>query len=414
MNEPGSAEQVTRRFLDGILAGDEGVIRSTLGDDAVLVLPRPSLSGTTIAGGDNLARALVELRSRYASPTAEYGIVLGSGDAAAAEWRLSATLAASGAEYDQFYGWFFVLRDGLIAEVREYIDTGYGQRMSDAAAAGVLERRASSTAPSPGAPSGRRLAGKTALVTGSTRGIGKAIAARFAAEGARVLVTGRTSPDGESVVESIRAAGGEAGYVRADLTVESDVRAAIDAACEQFGGLDVLVNNVTVTDVLRVGPDRRDGAVTEIETEDWESILRGGATSAFWACKHAFPAMIEAGGGSIVSISSSASTRGVRGMIGHSASKAALEALTRSVAVDGAPHGIRANSLVLGFIADTGGHEALLEDAGRGAALRGMHLTRLGMAEDVAAAALFLASDEAGFVTGISLPLDGGAGCKLG
>jgi len=259
-----------------------------------------------------------------------------------------------------------------------------------------------------------RLAGKVALVTGSTRGIGRAIALRFAAEGASVVVVGRSTDDGDAVVTAIRDGGGRAVYARADVMVEADVQAAVATASSAFGRLDVLVNNAAATDLLRVGPDRADAAAAELTTAAWEAILRGGVTSAFWACHHAMPVLAATGGGSIVSISTGAAIRAVAGMAGHSASKAALEALTRSVAADGAPLGIRANSLVLGFISDSGGHAALLEEPARAAALQAMHLTRMGTVDDVAAAALFLASDEAGFVTGVSLPLDGGSSVRLG
>ncbi len=257
-----------------------------------------------------------------------------------------------------------------------------------------------------------RLAGKVALVTGSTRGVGRAIATRFAAEGARVVVTGRSDDDGHAVVAAITGNGGTAVFVRTDVGVEKDVRGAIGAATSEFGRLDVLVNNAGATDLLRIGPNRRDAAVADIENEAWEGILRGSLTSALWACKYAIPAMTASGGGSIVSISTAAARAAAPGMVGHSASKAALEALTRSIALDGAPHHIRANSLVLGFITDSGGHEGMLDNPSALDGLRAAHLTRLGRTDDVANAALFLASDEAEFVTGISMPVDGGISCR--
>jgi NAD(P)-dependent dehydrogenase (short-subunit alcohol dehydrogenase family) len=258
-----------------------------------------------------------------------------------------------------------------------------------------------------------RLEGKVAVVTGSTRGIGRAIAIRFAAEGAKVVVTGRTSEDGSDVVRTIRDQQGDAVFVRTDVTVEDDVRNAIAAATTEFGRLDVLVNNAGATDILRAGPNRRDGHLADIETDAWEAIFRGSTTSAFWACKYALAPMSAGGGGAVVSISTAAAGRAVAGITAHAASKAAVEALTRVVAVEGASHHVRANSIVVGFIVDSGGHEPVLDDPERLSALRSMHLTRLGRTEDIASAALFLASDEAGFVTGVSLPVDGGTSVRL-
>jgi ketosteroid isomerase-like protein len=142
--EAGSlGERVARAFLDGIIAGDETAIRETLADNAVLVLPRPTAEGATIAGGANLAAALVGIGARYAAQKATYGTVLGDEQSAAVEWRLQATLRATGADYDQFYSWFFDLAGGKIVEVREYLDTVYGHRMNDDANAAVVARHTS-------------------------------------------------------------------------------------------------------------------------------------------------------------------------------------------------------------------------------------------------------------------------------
>ena len=137
-----SAEPLVRRFLDALLAGDEGALRETLAADAVLVLPRPGMSGQTIAGADNLAAALGGLIRRYRDATARYGTVLADERSAAVEWRLTAKLVSNGADYEQFYCWVFDVAEGRIAEIREYIDTAYGRRMSDATSDTVLSERA--------------------------------------------------------------------------------------------------------------------------------------------------------------------------------------------------------------------------------------------------------------------------------
>lgn len=258
---------------------------------------------------------------------------------------------------------------------------------------------------------GSRLAGKVALVTGSTRGIGRAIAIRFAEEGASVIVTGRTREAGAAVEAEIRAAGGRATYVPTDLAREADVKAAVDAAVRDYGSLTLLVNNAAPTDL--VGPGRIDRSVAEVTDEAWDRIMQVALKAIVWACRHAIPPMVEAGGGAIVHISSAASILGTAGLDTYTAAKGALNALTRSMAVELADRNIRVNCISSGMVLSSEGAHKLMEHPVIGPATRAMHLTRLGLPEDIANAALFLASDEAAFVNGAILPVDGGSTARM-
>jgi len=246
-----------------------------------------------------------------------------------------------------------------------------------------------------------RLEGHVAVVTGSTRGIGRATAEMFAAEGAKVLITGRSEDAGKDVEETIRSAGGEAAYFRADVEREEDVRAAIAEALRIFGKLTVLVNNAAPTDLMATGDF--DGPITDLTTERWDRLMRGTLTSVFWACKYAIPEMIASGTGSIVNISSSASIRGWTGIDVYTAAKAGMNGLTRSIAAEYGAANIRCNCIVTGVIfpPDPEGNPLA-------AAVGPLQLLRLGRHSDMAYAATYLASDESSFVTGVLLPVDGG------
>ena len=256
-----------------------------------------------------------------------------------------------------------------------------------------------------------RMTGQVALVTGSTRGIGRAIAERFAAEGARVVLTGRSEATGAEVEAVIRAAGGEATYVATDFTREADVARAVSVAVERYGGLATLVNNVAPTDL--VGPGRGDRSLAEITDDAWDEIMTVALKQLVWCCRHAVPHLAAADGASIVNISSAASIRGTPGIDAYTAAKGAINALTRSLAVELAPQGVRVNTIVCGMVLTSEGAYKMMEHPVIGPATHALHLTRLGLPEDIANVALFLASNEAAYVTGVNLPADGGLLAKM-
>ncbi|MSO36908.1 MAG: SDR family oxidoreductase [Acidimicrobiia bacterium] len=247
-----------------------------------------------------------------------------------------------------------------------------------------------------------RLGGERVLITGSTAGIGRAIALRCAAEGAAVVVTGRDEIRGEAVVAEIRGDNGTAELVLADLDGESTCEELVEQASSALGGITVLVNNAVsgTTDVS-------DGAVTDLSTETWDEALRVNLTAPMWCCRAAIPHMLDAGHGSIINISTRQAERAAKGFTAYIASKAGLNGLTRAIAVDYASHGIRCNTISPGYVLNDRRDADITDE--RRARLEGMHLTRLGVADDVAHAAVFLASTESEFITGTNLALDGGS-----
>lgn len=251
--------------------------------------------------------------------------------------------------------------------------------------------------------SGPRLAGKVAIVTGagsqaSGIGNGRAAAVLFAREGARVLVVDRVRERAEETLAMVRDEGGEADAFEADVTDGEDCRAMVEFAVAKWGKLDILDNNV--------GIGGR-GTVVEVDEADWERVMRVNVTGMMLASKHAIPAMAAAGGGAIVNISSISAMR-PRGLTPYSASKGAVIALTRAMAIDHAREGIRVNCIAPGPVYTPLVYAAGMSDELRERRRLASPLQLEGTGWDVGYAALFLVSDEARYITGVVLPVDGG------
>jgi len=245
-----------------------------------------------------------------------------------------------------------------------------------------------------------RLTGKVALVSGSASGMGQSEATIFAREGARVIVADLLETEGKQTVDKIVGAGGQARFVKLDVSSESDWRAAIDAAVSAFGRLDILVNNAGIS-----GTFDQD----MLSTSAWDSLMNVNAKGVFLGMKHAVPAMQKAGGGSIVNISSISGFVGQTGVhMGYNASKGAVRTMTKSAAVQFAKDGIRVNSVHPGFLPPMRTSKTSADPAWRKPLLDAVPMKREGRVEEVAYAVLFLASDEASYITGAELVVDGG------
>jgi NAD(P)-dependent dehydrogenase (short-subunit alcohol dehydrogenase family) len=247
-----------------------------------------------------------------------------------------------------------------------------------------------------------RLEGKVALITGGGSGMGKVASAVFAREGAKVVLTDVADAAGEAAAAEIVAAGGDARYVHADVSDESDAKAMVDAAVNGYGRLDILYNNAGV--MLPA-----DGSVHTTDASVWETTLAVNVKGVAFGCKYGVPVMVAGGGGSVINVASFVAWMGAAtSQTAYTASKGAVLAMTREIAVEYARKGVRCNALCPGPIETPLLMELLSTDAARERRFVHIPMGRLGRAEELANAALFLASDDSSFMTGASLIVDGG------
>ena len=265
-----------------------------------------------------------------------------------------------------------------------------------------------------------RLSGKTAIVVGAGSigpgwGNGKATAVTFAREGAQVFCVDRNAAAAQETVDIIAGEGGKATAFTADASRAAEVEAMVAACLKAFGRIDVLDNNVGIAEM---------GSVVEVAEAEWDRVFAVNLKTAFLAMKHVIPVMVGQGGGSIINISSIASIRHLGiSYVSYGASKAAMNQMTRTTAVEFAAKHVRVNTILPGLMkTPMVEHSAGLAASYAKGDVEAMWRARdaqvpmghMGEAWDVANAALFLASDEANFITGVALPVDGGALVKVG
>jgi len=247
-----------------------------------------------------------------------------------------------------------------------------------------------------------RLEGKVAVITGGASGMGMVASKLFAAEGARVVLTDVADDAGQAVAEEIGRDGGEALYVHADVSREADAQAMVRAAVDRFGRLDVLYNNAGI-----MPPP--DGSVVDTADDVWDAVLAVNVKGVAHGCRFGIPAMLEGGGGSIVNVASFVAWMGAATpQIAYTSSKGAVLAMTREIAVEYARRGIRCNALCPGPIETPLLMQLLSDEQKKQRRFVHIPMGRLGRAEELARAALFLASDDSSFMTGASLIVDGG------
>jgi NAD(P)-dependent dehydrogenase (short-subunit alcohol dehydrogenase family) len=247
-----------------------------------------------------------------------------------------------------------------------------------------------------------RLNNKVAVITGAGSGIGRESALLFAREGARVVVADVADAAGEAVVEELRAAGGEAVYVHADVSKGADAEGMVRAAEERFGRLDILFNNAGISHA-------RDDDAVATEEEVWDLTMNVNLKGVFLGCKYGIPALRRAGGGSIINTASFVALLGAATpQLAYTASKGGVLAMTRELAVIHAREGIRVNALCPGPLRTELLMKYLDTEEKRQRRLVHVPMGRFGEAREIAQAALFLASDESSFTTGATFLVDGG------
>jgi NAD(P)-dependent dehydrogenase (short-subunit alcohol dehydrogenase family) len=247
-----------------------------------------------------------------------------------------------------------------------------------------------------------RLDGKVALITGAGNGMGRVASVLFAQEGARIVVADWSDDGGAETVAAIEAAGGTATFVKVDVAKAEQVEAMVAAAIDRFGALHVLYNNAGIFPA-------DDGGVTETPEPTWDRVMEVNLKGVWLGCKYGVPAILASGGGSIVNVASFVALMGAAtAQIAYTASKGGVLAMTREIAVEYGRQNIRANSLCPGPIATPMLEELMSDPARKQRRLVHIPMGRLGQADELAKAALFLASDESSFMTGAQLVVDGG------
>jgi NAD(P)-dependent dehydrogenase (short-subunit alcohol dehydrogenase family) len=245
-----------------------------------------------------------------------------------------------------------------------------------------------------------RLAGKVALISGAASGMGQSEAVIFAKEGARVIVADVLEAEGKQVADKIVSGGGQARFVKLDVTSEAEWDAATKAAVSAFGKLDVLVNNAGISGTFDADM---------LSTTAWDSLMNVNAKGVFLGMKSVIPSMQKAGRGAIVNISSISGFVGQTGVhMGYNASKGAVRIMTKTAAVQFAKDGIRVNSVHPGFLPPMRTSKTSADPEWRAKMLKAVPMKREGRVEEVAHAVLFLASDEASYITGTEIVVDGG------
>ncbi|TDL80042.1 SDR family NAD(P)-dependent oxidoreductase [Peribacillus frigoritolerans] len=245
-----------------------------------------------------------------------------------------------------------------------------------------------------------RLAGKVAVVTGGAGGIGKATAMLFAEQGAKVVIGDSNSEAGEKTAHEIREKNLPCLFVKTDVTDSADVQALMKTAAAEYGGLDILFNNAGVSNQsVKIG---------DMETEEWDRVVDINLKGVFLGIKHAVPFMQQSGGGSIINTSSVLGMKGKKRMAPYNASKAGVIALTKNAALDYGKENIRVNAIAPGVIDTSIIDEWRNDDRRWEIYTKSNALARIGQPEEIAKAVLFLASDDASYVTAATLLVDGG------
>lgn len=241
-----------------------------------------------------------------------------------------------------------------------------------------------------------KLTGKTAVVTGAKQGIGRGIALALAQEGAKVIVADLNLEEGQVVVDEIISAGGQAAAVKCDVSNREEVNTMIAKAKEEFGSLDILVNNAGIFPFI---------ALEKMSESDWDKVMDINMKGIFFTCQEALKVMPE--GGRIINISSIASLVGFSGLTHYCASKGALNAFARALALEAAPRKITVNNVAPGAI-DTPGATGAQDEEAKKQTTAIIPLSRYGTADDIAQAVVYLASEGASYVTGQTIVVDGG------